>query len=169
MNLASNSEHAAVTEVDRTFMREAIRQMRQAGVLDRTGGPFGAIIVRNGTIVSAAGNSVLRDNDPTAHAEINAIRLACQKLQTFNLSGCTLYTSCECCPMCYAAAYWARVSKIFYAASWTDYEDIFDDSKINQDVSQPYSQRLLAPVQILREEAQSVWDEFRKLANGSRY
>lgn len=169
MRLESHPEHDNITEADRAFMREAIRQMRQAGVVDRTGGPFGAIIVRNGTILSAAGNSVLRDNDPTAHAEINAIRLACKRLQTFNLSGCILYTSCECCPMCYAAAYWARVSKIFYAASWTDYEDVFDDSKINIDVGLPYPKRLLAPVQILREEAHVVWNEFRNLANGARY
>lgn len=157
------------TEADRIFMREAIRLMRQAGVVERTGGPFGAIIVRDGTIVAAAGNSVLRDCDPTAHAEMNAIRQACRTLGTFNLSGCILYTSCECCPMCYAAAYWARVGKIFYAASWTDYEDLFDDSKINLDISQPYPKRLLAPVQILRDEAQTVWDEFRTLANGARY
>jgi guanine deaminase len=157
------------TDSDRAFMREAIRQMRQAGVLDRTGGPFGAIIVRDGTIVAEAGNSVIRDKDPTAHAEMNAIRQACKKLETFNLSGCTLYTSCECCPMCYAAAYWARVGKIFYAASWTDYEDLFDDSKINFDILQPNPKRLLTPVQILREEARTVWDEFRTLSNGARY
>ena len=169
MSFENGPRHEHITEADRTFMREAIHQMRQAGVMDRTGGPFGAIIVRNGTVISAAGNSVIRDKDPTAHAEINAIRLACTKLQTFNLSGCVLYTSCECCPMCYAAAYWARLSKIFYAASWTDYEDVFDDSKINVDVSLPYPKRLLAPVQILREEAQAVWDEFRNLANGARY
>lgn len=71
--------------------------------------------------------------------------------------------------MCYAAAYWARVGKTFYAASWTDYEDIFDDSKINNDITQPYPKRLLTPVQILREEACAVWDEFRNLPNGARY
>ncbi len=169
MNNTKKTERANFTEEDMAFMREAIRQMRQAGVLDRTGGPFGAIIVRNGTIIAAAGNSVIRDNDPTAHAEINAIRQACKKLGSFNLSGCILYTSCECCPMCYAAAYWARVSKIFYAASWTDYEDIFDDSKINNGITQSYPKRLLTPVQILREEACAVWDEFRNLPNGARY
>lgn len=154
---------------DQAFMREAIRLMRQAGVIERTGGPFGAIIVRDGIIIAAAGNSVIRDCDPTAHAEMNAIRQACRSLKTFNLSGCVLYTSCECCPMCYTAAYWARVSKIFYAASWKDYEDLFDDSKINSDITQPYSKRLLAPVQILRDEAQIVWEEFRTLPDRVRY
>ena len=154
---------------DQTFMREAIRLMRQAGVVERTGGPFGAIIVKDGIIIAAAGNSVIRDCDPTAHAEMNAIRQACRSLKTFNLSGSVLYTSCECCPMCYAAAYWARVDKIFYAASWKDYEDLFDDSNINADIAQPYSKRLLTPVQILRDEARTVWEEFRALPNRARY
>ena len=151
------------------YMREAIRMMRQAGVIDKTGGPFGAVIVREGKILAVAGNSVMKDHDPTAHAEVNAIRQACRKLGSHDLSGAVLYTSCECCPMCYAAAYWARISKIYYAASWDDYEDIFDDSKINQDIAQPYPKRLLAPEQILRDEAQKVWDEFCAMPNGARY
>ena len=150
-------------------MREAIRQMRTAGVVDRTGGPFGAIIVRDGAVIAAAGNTVVRDRDPTAHAEVNAIRQACRKLGTHSLSGAVLYSSCECCPMCYAAAYWARISKIFYAASWTDYEDLFDDSAINRDIILPLQKRLLAPVQLLREEALAVWEEFRSLPDGARY
>jgi tRNA(Arg) A34 adenosine deaminase TadA len=100
---------------------------------------------------------------------MNAIREACRKLGTAHLSGAILYSSCECCPMCYAAAYWARISKIYYAASWDDYNDIFDDSKINQDLLKPYPERLLAPQQILREEAQAVWKEFKALSNGARY
>ena len=150
-------------------MEEAIRLMRQAGVIERSGGPFGAVIVLEGKVIAAAGNSVIRDHDPTAHAEMNAIRQACRARSTHDLSGAILYTSCECCPMCYAAAYWARIEKIFYAASWTDYEDLFDDSKINRDILQPYPKRLLKPVQILREEALAVWDEFRRLPDGARY
>jgi tRNA(Arg) A34 adenosine deaminase TadA len=157
------------TEKDREYMRQAIVQMRKAGVVDKTGGPFGAVIVLQGKVVSTAGNTVMKDRDPTAHAEINAIREACRALGTIDLSGATLYTSCECCPMCYAAAYWARIAKIYYAASWDDYADIFDDSKINRDIAQPYPKRQLMPQQILREEALHVWDEFRGLPNGARY
>ena len=160
---------ADVADQDRAFMREAIRTMRKAGVIEKTGGPFGALIVHNGKVLALAGNSVIKDHDPTAHAEINAIREACKKLGTFNLSGAILYSSCECCPMCYAAAYWARISKIYYAASWEDYKDIFDDSKISQDLLKPNTKRLLMPQQILREEAQAVWKEFNTLSNGARY
>ena len=145
---------------DRSFMRMAIQQMRQAGVIDRSGGPFGAVIVLKGKVIAASGNSVIRDHDPTAHAEVNAIRQACRVLGTHDLSGAVLYASCECCPMCYAAAYWARIEKIFYAASWADYEDLFDDSKINRDILLPYSKRKLQPVQIVQREALAVWEEF---------
>jgi guanine deaminase len=158
-----------ITDQDREYMREAIRQMRQAGVVDKTGGPFGAVIVLNGMIIAAAGNTVKRDYDPTAHAEINAIREACRKFRTADLSGAILYTSCECCPMCYAAAYWARISKVFYAAAWSDYDDLFDDSTIKVDMSTPYPDRLLAPQQILQEEAQKVCNEFRAMPDGARY
>lgn len=160
---------AVVTDKDLEFMREAIRLMRQAGVVDKTGGPFGAVIVRDGKVLAATGNSVMRDHDPSAHAEVNAIREACRKLGSIDLSGAVLYSSCECCPMCYATAYWARISKIFYAAAWTDYDDLFDDSKISQDIAKPYPQRLLAPQQILHAEAQKVWQEFRKMPDGARY
>lgn len=160
---------AEITDQDRAYMREAIRQMREAGIVKKVGGPFGAVIVRNGEILAAAGNSVIQDQDPTAHAEVNAIRQACRKIGLADLSGAVLYTSCECCPMCYAAAYWARISKIYYAASWTDYEEIFDDSKINKDLLKPYSERLLMPQQILQTEAREIWKEFKVLSNGARY
>lgn len=151
------------------YMREAIRHMRQAGVVDKSGGPFGAVIVLNGTIVATAGNSVVKDHDPTAHAEINAIREACRRLGTVDLSGAILYTSCECCPMCYSAAYWARISKIYYAASWKDYDDLFDDLHIQLDIAKPYPERRLAPEQVLQKEAQEVWKEFRLVPDGARY
>ncbi len=158
-----------VTEQDREYMREAFRYMRQAGLIDKTGGPFGAVIVQDGKVIGAGGNTVIRDSDPTAHAEINAIRAACRALHTVNLARAILYTSCECCPMCYAAAYWARITKIFYGASWTDYNDIFDDSQICQDSTKPYPQRLLMPQQILRDEAQKICTEFRAMPDGARY
>jgi tRNA(Arg) A34 adenosine deaminase TadA len=140
----------AVTDEDREFMQLAIDKMRQAGVVDKTGGPFGAVIVLNGKVISVAGNSVMKDKDPTAH-------------------GAVLYSSCECCPLCYAAAYWARVGKIFYAASWSDYSDVFDDTKLSKDICKPYNQRQLAPQQILQSEAQKVWQEFKKMPDGARY
>ena len=99
------------SDQDQTLMREAIRLMRDAGVVNKTGGPFGAVVAKDGEVVAAAGNSVVRDLDPSAHAEVNAIRAACKKLGTWDLSGCVMYTSCECCPMCYATAYWAGFAR----------------------------------------------------------
>jgi guanine deaminase len=159
----------AVTDKDREFMRMAIDKMRQAGVVDKTGGPFGAVVVLNGKIISVAGNSVMKDYDPSAHAEVNAIREACRKLGTVDLSGAVLYSSCEPCPMCYSTAYWARIGKVFYAASYSDYADIFDDAKLSKDICKPHNDRHLAPQQILQPEAQKVWQEFRKLPDGARY
>lgn len=158
-----------VTEKDRAHMRLAIQYMRQAGLIEKTGGPFGAVVVLDGKVIGAAGNTVIRDYDPSAHAEVNAIRAACRALRTVDLSGAILYTSSECCPMCYAAAYWARISKIFYAASRSDFDDLFDDSRIYDDILKPYPKRHLVPQQILQEEAQKVCREFRALSDGARY
>ena len=101
-----------ITDKDKHFMREAIR-LADESVL-RGGGPFGAVIVKDGEIIAGSSNSVTIDQDPTAHAEVNTIREACRKLGTFDLTGCTIYTSCEPCPMCLGAIYWARISRIFY-------------------------------------------------------
>jgi guanine deaminase len=158
-----------ITEQDRQHMAQAIQTMRQAGVVDKTGGPFGAVVVRDGEVLAVSGNSVLRDNDPSAHAEVNAIRLACKKVGAPNLRGATLFTSCECCPMCYATAYWARIDKIYYAAAWTDYADLFDDSNISIDMKKPYAQRVLHPEQMMQADAQKVWLEFRKMPDRARY
>ena len=158
-----------VTDQDRKHMRHAIRLMRQAGVIDKTGGPFGAVIVLNGQVLAATGNSVLKDKDPSAHAEVNAIREACRKIDSHDLSGAVLYSSCELCPMCYATAYLARISKVFYAAAWADYDDLFDDLVASNDMAKPYPKRKLTPQQILRTEGQQVWQEFRKLPDGARY
>jgi tRNA(Arg) A34 adenosine deaminase TadA len=160
---------AAPTEQDRAYMRQAIELMRRAGVVEKTGGPFGAVVVREGRVLASSGNSVLRDNDPSAHAEVNAIRLACRAVNSPNLRGATLYSSCEPCPMCYATAYWARVERIFYAAAWTDYADLFDDSNISQDVAKPYPERRVPLQQILQGDAQAVWQEFRQTPGGARY
>ncbi|HWK97230.1 MAG TPA: nucleoside deaminase [Pseudolabrys sp.] len=159
----------AVTDKDREYMRQAIALMRKAGVVERTGGAFGCVIVRDGEILAATGNSVLRDNDPSAHAEVNAIRAACKKVGAPNIKGAVMYTSCECCPMCYATAYWARVSKIYYAAAWTDYADLFDDFNIAQDMKRPYAKRTVKVETLLRDEAKQVWQEFRKLPDRAKY
>ena len=159
----------APTEQDRRYMTQAIELMRKAGVVEKTGGAFGAVIVRDGEVLSATGNSVLRDNDPSAHAEVNAIRAACKKVGAPNLRGATMYTSCECCPMCYATAYWARLDRIFYAASWTDYADLFDDSNIGADMKKPYAKRQVKIAQMMRSDAQKVWQEFRTLPDRARY
>ncbi len=160
---------AAVTDQDREYMSLALKRMRQAGVLDKTGGPFGAVVVLDGKILSTAGNSVMRDTDPSAHAEVNAIREACRKVGNPHIKDAVLYSSCEPCPMCYSTAYWARVGKIFYAASWTDYADLFDDSNIAKDMSFPYEQRQVALQQIMQTDAQKVWEEFRQLPDRARY
>lgn len=166
---APSRENSAITNEDRKHMELAIQTMRQAGIIDKTGGPFGAVVVLDGKVLAASGNSVLRDNDPSAHAEVNAIRLACKKTGAPNLRGATLFTSCECCPMCYATAYWARISKIYYAAAWTDYADLFDDSNISADMDKPYPQRALQPEQMMQADAQKVWLEFRKIPDRAKY
>ena len=158
-----------ITDEDRKHMKEAVRLMRQAGVVDKTGGPFGAVIVRNGEVLAATGNSVLRDNDPSAHAEVNAIRMACKKVGAPNLKGATLYTSCEPCPMCYSTAYWARVDRILYSAAWSDYADLFDDSNISNDMKKPYAERQVPVAQLMPEDAQAVWLEYRKMPEKTRY
>jgi len=160
---------ASVTDQDREYMHLALEQMRRAGVVDKTGGPFGAVVVLDGKILATAGNSVMRDHDPSAHAEVNAMREACRKMGAPHIDNAVLYSSCEPCPMCYSTAYWARVGKIFYAASWTDYADLFDDSNIANDMRFPYEQRQVALQQIMRPDAQKVWEEFRKLPDPARY
>lgn len=118
-----------------------------------TGGPFGAVVVKDGKVIAEASNTVTVDNDPTAHAEVNAIRKACAALGTFDLSGCELYTSCEPCPMCLAACYWAHIDKVYYAA---DREDAaaagFDDSDIYREVALPVDGRRIPFVRILDKE-----------------
>ncbi|MDB5574128.1 MAG: Cytidine/deoxycytidylate deaminase:Tat pathway signal [Tardiphaga sp.] len=159
----------SATEQDRAYMKQAIELMRQAGVVDKTGGPFGAVVVRDGVVLAATGNSVLRDNDPSAHAEVNAIRMACKKVGAPNLKGATLFSSCEPCPMCYSTAYWARVGKIYYAAAWTDYADLFDDSNIDRDMKQSYAKRQVPVAQLMQSDAQQVWLDYRKMPEKTRY
>lgn len=134
------------------FMSRAIELAAEnAGSV--TGGPFGAVIVKNGEIVAAQSNKVTVDIDPTAHAEVNAIREACKVLGTFDLSGCILYSSCEPCPMCLSAAYWAHIDKIYYAADRYDAAKVgFDDEFIYKELSLPISARRLGLEQIMPED-----------------
>lgn len=134
------------------FMSRAIELAAEnAGSV--TGGPFGAVIVKDGEIVAAQSNKVTVDIDPTAHAEVNAIREACKILGTFDLSGCVLYSSCEPCPMCLSAAYWAHIDKIYYAADRYDAAKVgFDDEFIYKELSLPISARRLGLEQIMPED-----------------
>lgn len=135
------------------FMREAIA-LSEHNVKNSLGGPFGAVIVKDGEIIAKSANLVTTTNDPTAHAEISAIRLACKALNTFNLEGCVIYTSCEPCPMCLGAIYWARLDKMYYANTKTDAANIgFDDAFIYQEINLYPEKRKLKAEQILQEEA----------------
>ncbi len=142
-------------------MREAIRLSRQK-MLRNEGGPFGAVIVRNGKTVGRGWNRVTSANDPTAHAEVSAIRDACRKLKTFHLEGCVIYVSCEPCPMCLAAIYWARIGKIFYANTRRDAARIrFDDDRIYREIRLPAPCREIPMKQLLRAEALKVFTEWQ--------
>ena len=128
------------------FLHEAIRLARE-NVEHGLGGPFGAIVVRNNEIIARAQNRVTQNNDPTAHAEICAIRAACQNLNTFRLSGCVLYSSCEPCPMCLAACYWARLDAVYFGATQTDAARAgFDDAHLYREVALPLNDRALKTV-----------------------
>jgi tRNA(Arg) A34 adenosine deaminase TadA len=143
------------------FMRAAIRLAR-AKMRANCGGPFGAVVVRHGQIIARGWNQVTSTNDPTAHAEITAIRAAAQKLQTFRLDECELYTSCEPCPMCLAAIYWARVRRVYYATTRQDAARIeFDDDWLYREVARPRSKRQIPLRQMLRGEALPVFAEWQ--------
>ena len=135
-----------------TFMQEAI-QISVTNVAEGKGGPFGAIVVKDGKIIARGANSVTATNDPTAHAEVIAIRNACNSLKTFQLDGCDIYTSCEPCPMCLGAIYWARPARLFYASSKEDAAAVkFDDQFIYEEIAKPITERQLFTKQLLRNE-----------------
>ncbi|HKI69878.1 MAG TPA: nucleoside deaminase [Verrucomicrobiae bacterium] len=143
------------------FMKEAIRISR-AKMRANHGGPFGAVVVRRGKIVGRGWNQVTSTSDPTAHAEVNAIREACRKLKAFHLDDCELYTSCEPCPMCLSAIYWARLKKVYYANTRKDAAKIdFDDDFIYREVARPLSRRKITMKQLLRKEALKVFAEWK--------
>ncbi|MBP1638863.1 MAG: guanine deaminase [Bacteroidetes bacterium] len=153
---------------DMEFMRLAIRLSLES--VERGGGPFGAVVVKNGEVVATGSNSVTQHNDPTAHAEIIAIREAARKLNTYDLSGCIIYSSCEPCPMCLGAIYWAHFDKLFYANTKTDAQNIgFDDSFIYEELKLNPAMRNLPISSILREEALVAFEAWANKPDKTEY
>ncbi|UKT62350.1 nucleoside deaminase [Pedobacter mucosus] len=139
------------------FMRMAI-DLSIENVSESIGGPFGAVVVKDGKVIAKSANRVTSTNDPTAHAEISAIRLACAELNTFDLNGCVIYTSCEPCPMCLGAIYWSRIHTIYYANTKADAAYIgFDDKFIYEELDKPMEKRSLPVIQMLRDEAMQAF------------
>lgn len=150
-------------------MQEAIR-LSVANVQENKGGPFGAVVVKDGKIIARGANCVTSHNDPTAHAEVVAIREACKVLNTFQLTGCEIYASCEPCPMCLAAIYWARPDKLYYANSKEDAASIdFDDNFIYEEIAKPVNERKLFTQQIMREEALEAFEKWKTSVNKIEY
>ena len=150
------------------FMRKAIDLSIKN--VDQNGGPFGAVIVKDGEIIARGVNRVTVNNDPTAHAEVNAIREAAKKLGTFDLSGCEIYSSCEPCPMCLGAIYWARLEKLYFANTKQDAKSIdFDDSFIYEELDLPVNKRKIPTLQILREEAIEAFQRWQNKLDKTEY
>jgi len=159
-----------LTEQDYAFMKRAI-YLAETGMNSGQGGPFGAIIVNSKReIIGEGSNSVTSTNDPTAHAEIVAIRNACKKSNNFQLDGCTIYTSCEPCPMCLGAIYWARPERIFYASSKYDAADIgFDDQFIYDEIHKENSHRSIFTKQIMQDDSVRIFKKWAEKANKTEY
>ena len=150
------------------FMRKAIAL--SVANINNGGGPFGAVIVKDGKIVSTGVNRVTANTDPTAHAEVTAIRKAAKKLGTFDLKGCEIYTSCEPCPMCLGAIYWAHLDKMYYGNTKTDAKNIgFDDSFIYDEIELNLAERRLMSIQKLPEEAIKAFEKWANLENKIEY
>ena len=154
---------------DTYFMRQAIA-LSIRGVAENEGGPFGAIVVQNNVIVGVGNNQVTSTNDPTAHAEVVAIRDACKNLESFQLADCTIYTSCEPCPMCLGAIYWARPKRIVYACTKKDAAKYdFDDAFIYKELKTPIAKRKIPTDQLLRKEALVAFKDWKKKKDKTAY
>ena len=150
------------------FMKKAILLSIENAKTGR--GPFGALIVKDNKIISTGVNSVTLNNDPTAHAEILAIRKACRKIKSYDLTGCVIFSSCEPCPMCLGAIYWAHLDKIYYANTRKDAQEIgFDDDMIYSEISLPPSKRIIPCIQLEMEEAKKAFHVWEKLENKREY
>jgi tRNA(Arg) A34 adenosine deaminase TadA len=155
--------------MDNAFMARAI-QLSMDNLRSGDGGPFGAVIVKNGSIVAEGANRVTSTNDPTAHAEVVVIREACARLGVFELNGCEIYTSCEPCPMCLGAIYWARLDRIYYGNVAADASAIgFDDSFIYRELAHPLPQRSIPMVQMMREQALAAFRAWQEKPNKIPY
>jgi len=149
-----------MTDRDRTFMTRAI-ELAKMGVEMNLGGPFGCVVVKDDIIIGEGNNRVTSTNDPTAHAEIVAIREACKSLDAFQLDGCTVYTSCEPCPMCLGAIYWARPERVFYACTREDAANIgFDDDFIYEELEKANDQREMVLMNLMRDEALELFNNW---------
>lgn len=156
------------TKDDCKFMGEAIRLANES--VRQGGGPFGAVIVKDGKIIAGSSNSVTIDNDPTAHAEVNAIREACRKLGTFDLTGCRIYTSCEPCPMCLGAIYWAHIERIYYGNTRKDARDIdFADDFIYEELEKSLDERTVPIIPMMRDEALETFRLWREKTDKIEY
>lgn len=158
-----------MSESPEIFMQEAIR-LADEGMRGKHGGPFGCVVVRKGKIVARGNNRVTSTNDPTAHAEVTAIREACRELNTFQLDDCELYTSCEPCPMCLAAIYWARIPAVYYANTRADAAAIgFDDDFIYQQVPLPPEKRAIKMRPLLRDAALTTFKAWAQMPDKTEY
>jgi guanine deaminase len=155
--------------MDNPFMARAI-QLAIDNVRSGRGGPFGAVVAKNGNIIAEGANQVTSTNDPTAHAEVLAIRAACLKLGVFDLEDCEIFTSCEPCPMCLGAIYWARLSRIYFASDAADASKAgFDDSLIYREISQPHAQRKVPMIQTMRDESLAAFRAWQEKPNKIEY
>ena len=153
---------------DKERMRRAIALSIDS--VKNGGGPFGAVIARDGEVIAEGSNSVTIDNDPTAHAEVNTIRKACKKLGTFDLTGCVIYTSCEPCPMCLGAIYWAHLDKIYFANNREDAAAIdFDDDFIYKEIALPVYRRQKPSEILLRDEAIKAFQLWQQKVDKTEY
>lgn len=158
-----------ISEKDKVYMKRAI-EISEQNLVNGNGGPFGAVIVKDNEVIAASGNRVLADNDPTGHAEIAAIRQACKKLNSFQLDDCDIYCSCEPCPMCLGAIYWARPRKVFFANSREDAADIgFDDNFIYEEVDKDMGERKFPFIQLMRNEAKTAFRKWREMDDKKVY
>ena len=158
-----------MNERDREFMMRAI-ELARMGMAANAGGPFGCVIVKDGSIIGEGNNRVTSTNDPTAHAEVMAIRQACETLQNFQLDGCTIYTSCEPCPMCLGAIYWARPDRVIYACTREDAAAIgFDDKFIYEELERPNGEREMALTSFMRDVALEVFAEWARKPDKIEY
>jgi len=150
-------------------MRRAI-EVAKSGMEANEGGPFGAVVVKDGEVIAEGNNCVTSTNDPTAHAEVQAIRKACEKLETFQLDDCIIYTSCEPCPMCLGAIYWARPKKVFYGCTRQDAAKIeFDDQLIYDEIAVEIGERKIEFINLLREEATVVFKNWTDKEDRTEY